>query len=77
MKPTLKAPESKRLKLEHEKTLPNFGFKFNLRRYNVVADEKPGVSKPMQSMMESMSDGISGVLKMPTKCSFNTWQGGH
>jgi len=35
MKPTLKAPESKRLKLEHEKTLSNFAFKFNLRRYNV------------------------------------------
>jgi len=32
MKPTLKAPESRRWKLEYEKTLPNFAFKFNLRR---------------------------------------------
>jgi len=32
MKPTLKAPESKRWKLEYEKTLLNFAFKFNLRR---------------------------------------------
>jgi len=36
MKPTLKAPGSKRLKLEHEKLLSNVGFNFNLRRYNVV-----------------------------------------
>ena len=33
MKPTLKPPESKRLKLEHEKVLSNFAFNFNLRRY--------------------------------------------
>jgi len=37
IEPTLKAPESKRSKLEHEKTLPNFGFKFELRRYIQVA----------------------------------------
>jgi hypothetical protein len=34
MKPILKAPESKHLKLKHEKTLSNFAFKFNLRRFN-------------------------------------------
>jgi len=28
----LKAPASKRLKLEHENLLSNFDFKFNLRR---------------------------------------------
>ena len=32
--PTLKAPRTKRLKLTHEKLLSNFGFNFNLRRYN-------------------------------------------
>jgi len=36
IKPTLKAPGSKRLKLEHENLLSNFGFKFNLRRYSVA-----------------------------------------
>jgi len=32
----LKAPGSKRLKLEHEKLLSDFAFKFNLRRYTEV-----------------------------------------
>ena len=36
MKPTLKAPESDHWKLEHEKLLSNFAFKFNLRRYTVA-----------------------------------------
>jgi hypothetical protein len=31
----LKAPESKRLNLEHVKTLSNFAFKFNMRRYTM------------------------------------------
>jgi hypothetical protein len=33
MKITLKAPGSKRVKLEHEKLLSNFAFKFNLHHY--------------------------------------------
>ena len=33
IKPTLKAPGSKRLKLEDEKLLSNVAFNFNLRRY--------------------------------------------
>jgi len=33
IKPTLKAPGIKLLKLNHGKHLSNFGFKFNLRRY--------------------------------------------
>ena len=33
MKPTLKAPESKRLKLKYGKLLSRFAFKFHLRRY--------------------------------------------
>jgi hypothetical protein len=34
IKPTLKAPGTKRLKLKHDKLLPNFAFNCNLRRYN-------------------------------------------
>ena len=34
IKSTLKAPGIKLLKLEHDKPLSNFAFKFNLRRYN-------------------------------------------
>ena len=33
VKPTLKAPGTKRLKLIYAELLSNFGFKFNLRRY--------------------------------------------
>ena len=36
IKPTLKAPVFKRLKLEHEKPLSNFAFNFNLGSYNAV-----------------------------------------
>jgi len=35
IKPTLKAPASKRLNAKYDKLLSNFGFNFNLRRYNV------------------------------------------
>jgi hypothetical protein len=34
MKPKLKTPGTKRLILEYDGLLANFGFKFNLRRYN-------------------------------------------
>jgi hypothetical protein len=37
VKPVLKAPGTQRLKLELEKLLSNFGFKFNLRRYTPAA----------------------------------------
>jgi len=36
MKPMLKAPGTKRLKLRYEEQLSNLAFKFNLRRYSVV-----------------------------------------
>ena len=35
--PTLKPLRDKRLKLEHEKMVFTFAFKFNLRRYTAVA----------------------------------------
>jgi len=34
MKPVLKAPGTKRLKLNHDEPLLNFAFNFNLRRYS-------------------------------------------
>ena len=36
IKPTLKPPGTKRLKLKCDEPLSNVAFKFNLRRYNVV-----------------------------------------
>ena len=35
IKPTLKAAETKRLKLKYHKLLSNIAFNFNLRRYTV------------------------------------------
>jgi len=40
MKPTLKAPETKRLKLKYDELPSNFAFKFNLRRYSTVVRRK-------------------------------------
>jgi len=37
IKPTLKEPGSKRLKLKYDGPLSNFGFNFSLRRYIVVS----------------------------------------
>ena len=36
IKPTLKAPKSKLLKLEHEKVLSNYAFKLKFRRYTTA-----------------------------------------
>jgi hypothetical protein len=38
IKPTLKAPGTKRLKLKHDAPLSNFAFKFKSRRYSEVAE---------------------------------------
>ena len=38
IKPTLKAPGTKRLKLKFDKPLSSFAFTFNLRRYNMVGN---------------------------------------
>jgi hypothetical protein len=40
-KPTLKAPGSKRLKLEYDKLLSGFAFNLNLRRYSTGRCEAP------------------------------------
>ena len=38
LKPMLKAPGTKRLKLRYDEPLSNFAFKINLRRYSEVYD---------------------------------------
>jgi len=43
MKPTLKAPETKRLKLENCKLLSSFAFKFNVRRC-IEVNSSPSLS---------------------------------
>ena len=39
LKPTLKPPGTKRLKLQRENLLSKIAFKFKLRRYNTVLDD--------------------------------------
>jgi len=46
IKPTLKAPGAKRLKLKHDEPLSNIAFSFNLRRYNAVSSMRAAYRKP-------------------------------
>jgi hypothetical protein len=59
MKPTLKAPGAKRLKLKHDGPLSNFAFKFNLRRYITVARfavDSVGTSRGCCHVIQRMSN---------------------
>ena len=49
IKPKLKPPGTKRLKLECDGLLSNFGFKFNLRRYTKVAAQAGACSAAVQA----------------------------
>jgi len=62
IKPTLKAPGTKRLKLKYDEWPSNFGFNFNLRRYIEAAEKRNKVgrcsltlSNPSLKRLESMS----------------------
>jgi len=60
-KPTLKAPRTECLKLEHEKALSNFGFKFNLRRYTVEVKEahrRRGLANRLLHEAEAFGAGL-------------------
>jgi hypothetical protein len=46
MKTTLKAPGTKRLKLENDELLSNFAFNCTLRRYTMADDEHGGEHAP-------------------------------
>jgi hypothetical protein len=56
MKPTLKAPGTKRLKLRYDDPLSNLAFKFNIRRYIAVGRER----RQRQSRHQSESSGGGG-----------------
>jgi len=45
IKPTLKAPGTKRLKLKYDEPLSNFAFNFNLRHYYAVSGSIPAIDK--------------------------------
>ena len=54
IKPTFKAPEIKSLKLEYDRPLSQFAFKFNLRRYIQA-----------QKVMESLRSLAHGEVRAP------------
>jgi len=68
MKPKLKPPGTKCLKLEYDGLLSNFGFKFNLRRYTVAVSaraerwlfEAKARGDVVPSSSNSSSSGSSG-----------------
>ena len=47
IKPTLKAPGTKRLKLKYDEPLSNVALKVNLRRYNLAGDCLVEVTKQL------------------------------
>ena len=50
IRPTLKAPRTKRLKLKYDGPLSNFAFKFNVRRYT-TALSKLAAHEPLRALM--------------------------
>ena len=66
MKPMLKAPGTKRLKLKYDESPSNFAFKFNLRRYTVVrgAGARPHALHPVQGR---------GVLRGASPSTLRNW----
>ena len=66
IKPTLEAPETKRLKLKSDGPPSNFAFKFNLRRYTkeVFAERRRRWETAMQRQSrEPVSRGMATILQ--------------
>jgi hypothetical protein len=55
IKPTLKAPGTKRSKLQYDELLSSFAFNFNLRRYSLVGLEGPTLSVPPRTLPANTS----------------------
>jgi len=57
MKPTMRAPGTKLVKLEYDKLISNFAFKFNLRRYTTAVIRLRARLGPDVSLMCSHKAG--------------------
>jgi hypothetical protein len=80
IKPKLKAPGTKRLKLKYDRQLSSFGFKFNFRRYILLASH--GVSLQFASEQATFVlvwrcrlTVSKPVLKPPTSIGQNPFTG--
>ena len=58
IKSTLKAPDTKRLKLNYDALLPNSAFKFSLRRYNTAS---PLRTTPLSRSHSLQSPSLAGA----------------
>ena len=70
IKPTLKAPKTHRLKLQYDKVLSSFAFKFNMSRYTkatqaVYSWAFPTEEEPAAVVDPSAVDGI-GIAEVGT-----------
>jgi hypothetical protein len=66
IKPTLKAPGTKRLKLELEKPISKFAFKFNLRHYNWAVERIPWLDLLGGSIRVADAGEVCAELKLAT-----------
>ena len=72
IKPTLKAPGIKLLKLKCDKPLSNFAFNFNLRRYTQVSADTSAVGKFIV-MEGSFSHGYASALDHSADSAGVSW----
>jgi hypothetical protein len=71
IKPTLKAPGIKLVKLKHDKPLSNIAFKFNLHRYTkVYIWEVPDDFVDVEMRVLAVFDGVAGHLKPKNRTEF-------
>ena len=64
IKPSLKAPGTKRLRLKHDTPLSNFAFTFNLRRYTEAAGTGGGAKTAMEMAASSGHARLVGRCRM-------------
>ena len=57
IKPTLKPPVSKSLKLKYDELLSNVAFKFNLRRYKLVPGSERGLAGDITNQARNIRSG--------------------
>ena len=68
MKPTLKAPRIKRLKLKCDDPLSNMGFKFNMRRYSkvdAVVQQVAATVAPWEEAAAEEEGRVAGACTRP------------
>ena len=62
LKPKLKPPGTKLLKLEYDGRLSNFGFRFSLRRYNTTGDKVRAAGKVGRCSLTALKPELKARL---------------